>query len=597
MHPHLRASVFLFVATLLKGQTSIFTSPDIQPFSYSGPATSRLEIVPVEGQEEFSQALRLRTPDGLPTSSAREYSIRVRALVPTVLTKGDWVLATFHVRAIERTNETAQVKLNFERAVSPYTKSLSALLPVPDSWKRYQIPFQIAESYQPREAYFDFWLGYDPQVIEIGGVKIEKQLPTFNVRDIDTGYIYQGREPDAEWRKQAAERIDQIRKADLKLNIVDQNDQPIPNAKVEVRMKRHAFGFGTAVAAQALLGQSPDDEKYRDWFFKLFNQAVFENDFKWPGFESNRTRALQALDWLRDQGITNIRGHNLVWPGLQYLPRDIPSLMDNAEALRQRVNNHIRDIASETQGKFRDWDVVNEPITNRDLQRILGDEALVEWFTVARESDPTARLFINEYNIIPNEAAYRAKQDEYFRIIEWLKERGAPIDGLGEQGHFGQSLTGIDRAKQILDRFATLGLVIQVTEFDIDIHDEKLQADYTRDYLTLCFSHPAIDSFLMWGFWEGRHWKPNGAILRRDWSLKPNGEAWRDLIYKQWWTNADLTTSDDGTTQTRAFLGDYEIKIILDDGRTKTLQTTLTKTSDPITIKLDEATPPLPPAP
>ena len=42
------------------------------------------------------------------------------------------VLATFFVRATERSGDTAFVKLNFERAVSPYTKSLSAGLPVPD---------------------------------------------------------------------------------------------------------------------------------------------------------------------------------------------------------------------------------------------------------------------------------------------------------------------------------------------------------------------------------------------------------------------------------------------------------------------------------
>ena len=576
----------VFAAGLLHSQTNLFNAPDIAPFSYSGPSSSRLEIVPVEGQD-FTRAMRLRTPDGLPTTAAREYSIRVRALVPTELKKNDWVLATFFVRATERSGEAAQVKLNFERATSPYTKSLNALLPVPDQWKRYQIPFQIAEDYQPREAYFDFWIGFDPQVIEIGGVRIEKQLPGFNVRDVDTGYTYQGREPDAEWRKSAAERIDQIRKADLKLSVVDANDQPVSNAKVEVRMKRHAFGFGTAVVAQAFLSNAPDDLRYKDWYFRLFNQAVFENDFKWPSFESSRTRSLQALDWLRDQGITNIRGHNLVWPALQYLPRDIPNLLSNPAALRQRIQTHITDVVTATAGKFRDWDVVNEPIPNRDLQNVLGDEALIDWFKQARQADPAARLFINEFNIIPNESANRAKQDEYFRLIEWLKEKGAPVDGLGEQGHFGQSLTGIDRAKQILDRFAALGLVIQVTEFDIDIFDEKLQADYTRDYLTLCFSHPAIDSFLMWGFWEGRHWKPNGAILRRDWSLKPNGEVWRDLTTKEWWTNADLTTGDDGTATTRGFLGDYEVTVRLDDGRSKTIQTTLSRSSDPVTVRLD----------
>ncbi len=545
---------------LLLAQTSIFTSPDIEPFTYSGPATSRLEIVPVEGQS-FTRAMRLRTPPGIPTDSSREYSIRVRALVPTALQRNEWVLASFSVRALERTSDTAQVKLNFERAQSPYTKSLNTLLPVSDSWTRYQIPFQIAENYNPREAYFDFWLGYDPQLIEIGGVSIDRQPADFNPRAVETGYTYPGREPDAPWRAAAAERIDKLRKGDFTFLILDASGNPIPDAKLELRMRQHAFGFGTAVVAQALLSSAPDDLKYKDWFFQLFNQAVFENDFKWGTFESNRTRSLTALDWLRDRGITNIRGHNVIWPGLSYLPSTVPPLMSNPEALRQLVNTRIRDVVSSTRGKFRDWDVINEPIPNTDLQRVLGDEAMIDWFKLTRESDPSARLFVNEFNIISNEAANRAKQDRYFRLIEWYLANGAPLGGIGEQGHFGQSLTGIDRAKEILDRFATFGLPIQITEFDIDTFDEKLQADYTRDFLTLCFSHPAVDSFLMWGFWEGRHWRPNGAILRRDWTLKPNGEVWRDLITKQWVTNADLTTSPTGESTIRAFYGDYTLSV------------------------------------
>ncbi len=575
----------LLFATLLSAQTSIFHAPDIEPFTYSGPSTSRLEIVPVEGQD-FTRAMRLRTPDGLPATVAREYSIRVRALVPIELKRNDWILATFSVRATERSGDTAYVKLNFERATSPYTKSLGATLPVTDEWKRFQIPFQIAENYNPRESYFDFWLGYDPQVIEIGGVKIEKQEQGFNVQGIETGYSYQGRESGAPWRKDAAERIGKHRMADFHFTVTDANDTPLP-ATVQVRMKRHSFAFGTAVVAQALLSNAPDDLKYKEWFFRLFNSAVFENDFKWPGFEQNRTRALTALDYLRGQGITMLRGHTMVWPAFTYLPRDLPALANNPEAMRQRINTHILDVGRATAGKFRDWDVLNEPITNRDLQKVLGDEEMVEWFKKARESDPQARLFINEYNIIPNESANKVKQDEYFRLITWLKEKGAPLDGLGEQGHFGFTLTGIDKAKQILDRFAELGLIIQVTEFDIDIYDEKLQADYTRDYLTLCFSHPSIDSFLMWGFWEARHWKPQGAILRRDWTLKPNGEVWRDLITKEWWTNADLKTDDTGLATQRGFLGDYEITVLTEDGRTKTIPATLVKDGTTLTIKLD----------
>ena len=106
--------------------------------------------------------------------------------------------------------------------------------------KRFQIPFQIAENYNPRESYFDFWLGFDPQVIEVGGVKIEKQEQGFNVQGIETGNSYQGRESGAPWRRDAAERIDKHRKADFHFTVTDASDTPLP-ATVQVRMKRHSF--------------------------------------------------------------------------------------------------------------------------------------------------------------------------------------------------------------------------------------------------------------------------------------------------------------------------------------------------------------------
>ena len=73
------------------------------------------------------------------------------------------------------------------------------------------------------------------------------------------------------------------------------------------------------------------------------------------------------------------------------------------------------------------------------------------------------------------------------------------------------------------------------------------------------FSHPAVTGVLMWGFWEGRHWRPRAAMVRKDWTLKPNGQAWMDLVEKQWWTDERGKTGPDGEYKIRGFLGDYEI--------------------------------------
>ena len=167
-----------------------------------------------------------------------------------------------------------------------------------------------------------------------------------------------------------------------------------------------------------------------------------------------------------------------------------------------------------------------------------------------------------------------------------LLAQGAPLAGIGLQSHFGWDLTAPTMILKELDRFGELGLELEITEHDIDITDEQAQADYTRDFMTLAFSHPAVTGFLSWGFWEGMHWKPTGAYFRKDWSLKPAGKVWIDLVTEKWWTSAEGKTTGNGTYQTRGFLGDYEV-VVRKGSQVKTLRFPLTKTTEPLAITLE----------
>jgi hypothetical protein len=115
----------------------------------------------------------------------------------------------------------------------------------------------------------------------------------------------------------------------------------------------------------------------------------------------------------------------------------------------------------------------------------------------------------------------------------------APVDGIGLQSHFSARVTPMDELFKRLDRYAAFGKELEITEFDIDTFDEVTQADCARDFMTATFSYPSAKAFLIWGFWEGSHWRPRGAMLRRDWSPKPNAEVYKDLVFKRWWTNAN----------------------------------------------------------
>ena len=113
---------------------------------------------------------------------------------------------------------------------------------------------------------------------------------------------------------------------------------------------------------------------------------------------------------------------------------------------------------------------------------------------------------------------------------------------------------------RILDYFSEFRLPIKLTEFDLKTRDEELEADYMRDVMTVFFSHPQGAGFLMWGFWNGSHWKFAAPIFRKDWSLKPAGETYQKLLFDTWNTKLDGNTGADGGFTGRGFYGQYDVE-------------------------------------
>lgn len=87
----------------------------------------------------------------------------------------------------------------------------------------------------------------------------------------------------------------------------------------------------------------------------------------------------------------------------------------------------------------------------------------------------------------------------------------------------------------------------------------------------------------MWGFWDGSHWLGDAPVFYRDWSLKPSGQAFKDLVFKTWWTNADGQTSAQGEFKTRGFLGDYDIAVTR-NGASKIVSTSLPRAGGVVTV-------------
>lgn len=499
----------------------------------------------------------------------------------TAIVSGDKCLFVLWLRSA-----TPGAKANiFVENSSTYEKEAFATVNIGAEWKMYAVPFASSASYAVNTLSLGLHLAFLNQVVDVGGIAclnykntvVLNQLPVLLNND-----YYPGIEPDAPWRAAAAAQIEQHRKATLTVEVQDPNGLPLPGAFVQLEMQQHEFKFGTAVVSSFFNGGNAQNDTYEQKLLNLdgaghgFNEVVFENDLKWPAWEqhwfSSWAEIADDVQWLHDREIS-IRGHNLVWPGWNYSPPDLEPNQNNPDYLRNRIRNHLNSILGYPGigTEMLDWDVLNEITANNDYANALagtpgyptGREIYNEIFRQADSLAPNSVMYLNDYVAIEQGDSPANGIALWKSRINELEAAGAPVEGIGFQGHFGASPTGIPRVWDIYEDFwNTYGLEAKVTEYDIsNLVPAQTQAQYMRDILTISFAHPSLKGFLMWGFWDGAHWLGNAPLYREDWSLKPSGEAFIDQIFNRWWTNETRETPADGIAAIRGFKGKYRLRV------------------------------------
>lgn len=553
----------------------------------------------VDGRTDVSRSvLKVRdNSQGLPLyevevlqAAKSHYGVTIHWKSAASVKKGDVMLARISMRTISARQESGESNIffYFQQAHAPHEKSFINTLATGNQWKTFDIPFIVNNDMSAGEASVGLGFGALAQKVEISGVQI---LNFGNKVTLDklpvTRFTYAGREPNAEWRQKALKRIDELRTAPLNIKVIDAEGKAIKGAKVAVRMQQSDFIWGTAVNEALLGSEQLNSQTYKNYLIELFNTATIENGFKaygWIWNEERKNSTRNAFEWLKQNGFQQ-RGHNLVWPGWKFNPRSTKELaLRDTAAFNRFIKAQFYERMAITKGHLIAWDVVNEMMHEKDFFSYLPANVVVEWFRLARQLDPDAQLFINEYGML-NGLQSPMNIRNYLEIIHELRSKGAPVDAIGIQGHVGRQPRNPEEVLSDLDLFMETGLPVQITEFDINTPDEELQADYTRDFLIACYSHPIVTGVTLWGFWESQHWKPDAGMFRKDWTAKPNAAAWREWVTGKWKTSFDKLTDKKGEIQGRGHLGRY--KILVEYGGTKKeISCNLNKDSDTFIIQL-----------
>jgi endo-1,4-beta-xylanase len=542
----------------LPAKAQLINNPSVDSWSVYGPAAEKGWIN--TSSQIGGKALSVK----IMQAGEQAWSVGAQAPILAAIRKGDTLLLAYQVRASSADNEAQSGLISanrIERKTPPYTGLVEGGAQISDEWTMVYAAGVAGQSFAAGETQVSLHLASTRQTLELGNAYVFNLGPDIDLTKLPKLHItYPGRALDAPWRTAAQERIDKIRKTDIHVTVRNASGQALANVPVEVSMLRHSFHFGAFVGHQ-ISADTPEASKQRASFPSLFNTAtspLYWHDWGWQN-ALKRQQYVESMQYLHNNNIA-WRGHTLIYPAQDSLPKQIKDLEGDTAAFKNAVLKHV-DAVMKVAAPYQPFamDVINEPRDGSFTIDRIGLDGVAEAFRIAHAAAPGVDLFVNDYGIISNGGRNQRNIAFYHDFLRKLQVANAPVSGIGIQGHFGAVLTDPARVLEIFDEFAQYNMPIHITEFDVDTADEQTQADFTRDMLIAAFSHPGVKAFMTWGWWEGDHWRPSAAMLRKDWSEKPNYAAWRKLVFQDWWTQQSLSTNQAGTVSLRGFQGDYEI--------------------------------------
>ncbi|MBV9449090.1 MAG: endo-1,4-beta-xylanase [Streptosporangiaceae bacterium] len=227
-----------------------------------------------------------------------------------------------------------------------------------------------------------------------------------------------------------------------------------------------------------------------------------------------------------------VRGHTLLWHNQlpTWLTTGVANGTISDAQLTDLLHQHITTEVTRYKGKIWQWDVANEFFTDSNPSGInpndfwvshLGAGIIPQAFRWAHEADPHALLCYNDYNIAGEDGS-NAKSDAVFAWLQQMLAQGVPINCVGDQGHldtqFGFSGT---RMTQDLQRYASLGLKVAITEADVRTFVNNATDQVPTDNLSqfaqpfefgqmlkACLAVRQCISFTVWGFGDADSWVP-----------------------------------------------------------------------------------------
>lgn len=236
---------------------------------------------------------------------------------------------------------------------------------------------------------------------------------------------------------------------------------------------RNQFYIGAALSVDQICGREPETV---DVVARHFNSITPENIMKWEEIHPEPDRydfdAADRYVAFGEKHQMHVIGHTLVWfhQTPDWVFQDDAGKNLSREALLERMKEHIFTVMCRYKGRIHGWDVVNEAIMKDGSFRpckwleIIGEDYVQKAFEFAREADPDAELYYNEYDY-----EFGPKTEGVIRLIKNLQANEVRVDGVGIQGHWFLDHPSLDVVEGYVTALSQLGVKLMITEMDIGV--------------------------------------------------------------------------------------------------------------------------------
>jgi GH35 family endo-1,4-beta-xylanase len=356
------------------------------------------------------------------------------------------------------------------------------------------------------------------------------------------------------------EKSDKVRKRDIVLKFQGLNAANVLGSALRIQQTENSFAFGSCLNRSNI-----ENEDLADFFVKNFNWGVFENELKWYWTEAEQGKlnykdSDELLKFCQKHNI-QVRGHCLFWEVEDSVQPWLRSL--HGHHLMAAIQGRLQSLLSRYKGQFKHHDVNNEMLHGSFYQDRLGRDIRAHMFREAHKLDPSAILFVNDYNV-EDGCDSKSTPEKFIEQIVDLQERGAPVGGIGVQGHISHPVGDI--ICDSLDKLAILGLPIWITELDVSAENEHIRADDLEVCLRECFAHPAVEGVVLWGFWEAFMFREHAHLIDADGTINEAGK--RYLALKQeWLTKTNGGIDHHGEFKFRGYHGSYTVEVATPSGK------------------------------